>query len=259
MGEPRCACCGEVPKPYEPVTNRTVSDAAQWQGPAGMAIRRAIFPNLPDTCPDCGQRPRFHERGRGADWILECCTLLRSGENKPAEAPIQDSPATAHDYKQVFDEGLAVPCDGWAGYPPAWHATPHAWTADCVNWCKRDTDKTQLVLPQVLIYRLHSGIPCTLITDRGHDATEVYATVQRYGYAIADGVAPVRTVPEVLNALASGITDIPLSDRQRETVHDIATRLWWRSPWSQEPLLTAAARALVRPSAYLCAHGACRT
>lgn len=258
MNEPRCQFCGEVVKPYERVTNRKVSDAAKWPGPAGLAIRWAIFPDLPETCPDCGRRPPFEESGQGADWRVECCSLRRAGENKPGGAPIQDSPVSLREYEQVFDGALTVPDAEWAGIPPAWHAEPHSWTEDCVNWCKLDHGTTRLVLPQVLVYRLRTGLPCTLITDRGDDATEVYTSDERFGYSIADGVAPIRTVPEVLNTFASLLAHISLSDGQRELAHDIATRLWWRSPWSQEPVLTAGARALVRPAAYRCAQGECR-
>jgi hypothetical protein len=259
MAETVCAACGERWYPHEAVTNRLVAEAARWPG-IGLAIRKAVWPDdPPTTCLECGDLLTFSASGVDADWHLACAAKhnARHAENKPRGAPAHWSKARAEHYERALSEGVIIKTDGWPGVPPAWHEHGHQWTDQC--WaCERVKGTAgklcRLAIPQVVLYRLDTGMPCTLVTDRG-DATAIYQSLPFFG--IAPDAVPVRTVPQVLNSLAAALRSLSLSSYQRHVLEDIATRLWWRSPWERSREIYAPARALVRTTAYGCAWGYC--
>ena len=115
----------------------------------------------------------------------------------------------------------------------------------------------RLAIPQVVLYPLRHEAPCTLITDLG-DATTVYGTHPDFRTA-ADWV-PTRTIPEVLHDLAVHLDGVRLPVAAEDAVADIATRLWFRSPWSAwedlngRSLVDPAAEEYVRTTAAECAR-----
>jgi hypothetical protein len=98
-----------------------------------------------------------------------------------------------------------------------------------------------------VLYSVRAGLPCTLITDRGADPSVVYGT-EPY-YTINPDWVPVRTIPAVLNSLASSADCLQLSSSDHELLQDVVTRLWWQSPWEAVSALSEPANALVRSSA----------
>jgi hypothetical protein len=254
--EKACAACGEPYDPLEPATNRLVAQAARWPG-IGPVIWRSIWPENPLTdCPACGAPLTFWASSVGADWCL-CCAAghpVCQAENKPGGAPGHWAWARVTHYKRALERGVIIRGPAWPGIPAKLHERPHPWIADQCWSCAAVKGTggriCRLAIPQVVRYSIDTGLPCTLVTDQV-DATAVYGSLPHF--TINPDMVPVRTVPQLLNALGASVHGLTLAGYQEEILRDIATRLWWRSPWDQEPAIDERARELVRRSAYLCA------
>lgn len=256
MSEPVCRCGENIP--YEAVTNQRVAELAQRPG-VGAIVPAAIWPDAPaptrTTRASRGEVPAFTDQSAGADWALtpRDVTTARHAEHKPWWTPSQWSSATVDDYRRALEYGVIKEGSKWPGIPSDFHERRHpgrAWKDECwscnsVKWTAGL--QTRLAIPQVVLYCVRNGLPCTLITDRGRDASVVYDT-EPYFVISAEWV-PVRTIPEVLNSLALSVDGMHLSGSDRELLQDVVTRLWWPSPWEGLSALSGRANELVRPSA----------
>jgi hypothetical protein len=252
--EPVCSRCGEI-KPYEAVTNRRVAALAQRPG-VGAIVPVAIWLDAPSSTRAFPSRAlAFADRSVGADWVLthQDVTTARQAEHKPWPTPSQWSWATVDYYRNAFEYGVIEAGTEWPGIPSGSHEEPHsgrAWKGACWScYSVKGTRgrQTRLTLPQVVVYCVRAGLPCTLITDRGQDASAVYGTGQFF--KINPDWVPIRTIPDVLNSLASYADSMHLSRDDRGLLQDVVTRLWWHSPWEALSSLSESANELVRPSA----------
>lgn len=256
MGERTCTTqgCMQVRWPHESVTNALVTDVARRWPRVGWALALSLWPHLerPFDAPSA-----WSVSGRDADWEHQGKTHSFA-EHKPLGAPGQWSWARAADYSAAALRGLIVPEHEWVP-PDTGHEQSHPWGSAC-TCCKsvRGTagQRARLAIPQVVGYALRHRAPCTLVTDLG-DATTVYGTHPHF--RIASAWVPVRTIPEVLHDLAVHLDGACLTLEAEKAVADIATRLWFRSPWSVwddlkgRPLADPAARKYVRAEAIECA------
>jgi hypothetical protein len=252
MREQACARCGET-IPCEAVTNRRVAELAHRPG-VGAIVPAAVWPDAPPLIQaSCVGAPVFTDQPTGADWVLACSdgTITRQAEHKPWWTNSHWPPATVEDYRRALDV-VIIEGSRWPGIPSSSHQKPHsgrAWKDDCwscgnVKWTGGRL--TRLAIPQVVLYCVRTGLPCTLVSDRGQ-ASAVYGT-EPY-FTISAHAVPIRTIPEVLNSLASSASSLRLSSSDTELLQDVVTRLWWPSPWDALSALSEPAYALVRPSA----------
>jgi hypothetical protein len=253
--ERRCARCGHV-IPREAVTNRRMAELASRPEAAAM-VAEAIWPAEAPAAR--GVPTLFAACPTGADWVLSGLAggLVCQAEHKPWGTPAQWSWATAGEYRCAIDKRVIIgPGPGLLTAPDGTHEGPHhgkAWTGDCWS-CKKVPGTSgrlvRLALPQVVLYSVRASLPCTLITDQGPDASSVYSTgptATEPGFTINPASVPVRTVAEVLNSLAARAARVSGGDR--DLLRDIATRLWWRSPWNAVSTLSGSANELITESA----------
>jgi len=254
MSETVCTRCGEI-YPREAVTNKRVAQMAQRPG-IGSIVSAAIWPDVPSFTQAPKAAPlAFTDQSDGADWVLTDPDgkTARQAEHKPWSAPSHWPWATVGDYRSALQDGIIKEGPNWPGLPSRRHEQSHngrAWKGDCWScYSVKNTggQVTRLTIPQVVLYCVRGGLPCTLITDRGAEASVVYGT-EPY-YLINPDWVPVRTIPAVLNSLASVADCLQLSSSDHELLQDVVTRLWWQSPWEAVRALSEPANALVRPSA----------
>lgn len=255
----RVCVCGEHYNPWEPATNQLMAKVARWPD-IGHEVWRSIWPCAESSCPECENLLTFAASTVGADWRLTCPAghTAEHAENKPSGAAGHWTRARTEHYELALKRGWIIPAEDWPGIPAKTHEQPHPWSADqcwaCASVKGTRGRVCRLSIPQVVRYAIDADRPCTLITDEP-DATTVYRS-QPF-FRISREVAPLRAVPDVLNALAASIHDRALSEDQGDVLQAIATRLWWRTSWEQDAKIHANARALVSPTAYLCATGQC--
>jgi hypothetical protein len=250
VGERSCKRCGII-MPHETVTNRQVAKFAQRPG-VGTIMPPSIWPDaLPPPQAPCGRPPALTCHSTGADWVLRDGTSSRLAENKPWSTVAHWPWATVDDYQRALKDQVITEGPKWRELSPL-HEPRHpgrAWEGDCWS-CARVKGTggrfSRLAIPQVVLYCVRTGVPCTLVTDRGQ-ASIVY-DVEGY-FTINPDWVPVRTIPEVLNSLASSASRPHLSSTDHELLRDVVTRLWWPSPWEALNALSGPANALIKPSA----------
>jgi hypothetical protein len=254
MSEPVCTRCGET-YPREAVTNQQVARLAQRPG-VGTIMSTAIWPDAPSSTQRSHDASlAFADQSDGADWVLSYpdSKTARQAEHKPWSAPAHWPWATVDCYRRAFHDGVIKEGPKWPGIPSRSHEKRHsgrAWKDDCWScYSVKGTGGqiTRLTIPQVVPYCVRTGLPCTLITDQGREASVVYSTGAYY--TINPDWVSVRTIPEVLNSLAFSADSLQLSNSDHELLQDVVTRLWWQSPWEAVSALSESANRLVRASA----------